>query len=213
MKMREILSYLEDFNPTPAYSQISVNGEWENAVRIDFDHTAKPKIFDDFVDPSIALEVFYTLSDGRLIFIGLRYDAGLAVGSPEQFLKAFIDAQSMLKDLNPGLALRQLGKVLNNDPNTYTGSETSYVELGVADYWKTFDHPILRKHDDPHLTSEYLKSLLSAKNGLLSNDKNYVALEFAYPKPEHWMAIQVSEYRNDRHETNLPDLLKLVNMV
>jgi hypothetical protein len=72
MKLPELLNYLDGFDPKPAYAQVGVNGEWEAAARIELGETTVPSIFDDGVDPSIACEVFYTLNDGRMIFIGLR---------------------------------------------------------------------------------------------------------------------------------------------
>lgn len=213
MKLPELLSYLDAYDPKPAYAQVGVNGEWEAAARLEFDDTTVPSIFSNGVDPSIAAEVFYTLNDGRMIFTGLRYTKGLAVGSPKRFLEAFVDSLAVLKDLRPGPGLEQLGTALNNDSSTYVDSETAYAELGVVDYWKTFDNPILRKRGDAPMTQEALETLLSTKSGVLSNDKNYIAMEFAYPKPEHWIAVQVSEHHDGQHRTNTLELLKLVNMV
>jgi hypothetical protein len=125
-----------------------------------------------------------------------------------------VGSLSVLAAMKPGVALEQLGKALNNDSSTYTGSETAYAELGVVDYWKTFDAPKLRKRGDSPMTLESLQTLLGSKSGLLANDKNYVAMEFAYPKPaEHWVAVQVSELKDGQHHTNLSELHKLVNMI
>lgn len=214
MKLPELFSYIDTYDPKPAYAQVGVNGEWEAAAVIDFDEPSVPTIFNDGVDASIAGEVFYTLNDGRTIFIGFRYAEDLAIGSPVRFLEAFVGSLATMQDVSPSKAFEQLGQSLNNDPNTYLNSEAAYAELGVVDYWKSFGSLILRKRGDPDTSPEGLEALVSTNVGLISNDKNYIAMEFAYPNPvEHWVAVQVSELKDGQHCTNLDELHKLVNVV
>ncbi len=87
--MEPLLKLLSPYDPKPQYVQVATGGNWENAVRIDFGNGTFSHDISSLgdVDDSIACEIFYTLSDGRAIFFGIRKSSALKVDSPEDFLE------------------------------------------------------------------------------------------------------------------------------
>lgn len=200
-------------NPSVKGSQYSVGGNWENAVKINLDNPQGTKLVSD-IDESVAVEVFYELSDGRMVFLGLRYSEGLRLAdSPTQFLQKVLAFVAKVKEVNFSEALKLLGQILNDDENTYTMSPIGYVELGVEGFWKSEGSLVLRKALSEKLSEDTLIAKLGAYPHLVKSTKNHTALEFAITEPKGWIGVQVSRKKGDLFATDLDSLLTLANLI
>lgn len=212
--MKELLQYLETYNPLPQYYQIATGGNWEEAIRIDFGQIIYNQQFTGNVDSSVACEIFYKLSDDRMIFLGLRYFPGLSsVSSPEEFLTRLNKVIPKASKVSLRELMTTLGEQLNDNADTYLQATVEYVELGVEGYWKSVGSKVLRKRSKPPITKSSLNSLLQSYELLLRNDKNNIALEFAIKNPEFWIGVQVSKLTNGEFVTDLDTLVKLANTI
>ena len=162
-------------------------------MRIDFDSKVAIPTFAENIDKTVAVEFFYRLNDDRLIFLGLRYSPILtSISDPQEFLAELNEVIKIATTLSLRQLLSDLGKRLNNEPNTYVSPSIDYVELGVEGYWKSVGHQVIRKRGEPNITEVSLHSLLAQHQMLLRNSKNHTALEFAVRQPEYWIGVQVS---------------------
>ncbi len=211
--MQDLIEYLTELNPVLKESQYSVDGNWEKAVSISLDNPQDTEITDN-IDESVAVEVFYGLSDGRRVFFGLRYSNELQlVNSPAQFLEKILGLMSRAQHVDLGKFINLLGELLNDDPHTYTNKPISHVELGVEGFWKSEGSIVLRKVTDEKLHRETLSNQLMSHPHLRSSTKNYTALEFAINSPESWVGLQVSYKEAGVFKTDLDNLLKLANLI
>ena len=211
--MQELINYLMTQNPVVKGSQYSFFGNWEDAIKIDLDNTyiINPN---ETIDASVAVEVFYELSDGRMVFLGLRYSYGLVLAnSPEVFLKKVLKVIETAKQINFETLINELGESLNNEPQTYSQKPVGYVELGVEGFWKSERPLILRKSTDPKLDKLSLESMLEQHGNLVGSIKNHIAIEFAIEKPEGWIGVQVSNKIGDTFNTDIDKLLTLANLI
>lgn len=213
--MEPLLKLLSPYDPKPQYVQVATGGNWENAVRIDFGNGTFSHDISSLgdVDDSIACEIFYTLSDGRAIFFGIRKSSALKVDSPEDFLEQFLSILHTASAVSLPEALAVFGQQLNNDPTSLTATKVDYVEIGVEGYWKSVGSKVLRKSGEPAITEKVIKQLLSENDSLLKNTKNHTTLEFAVRNPELWLGIQVSKKENDEYVTDLEAVAALSNLI
>ncbi len=212
--MNQLLQYLERYKPEPQYAQIATQGNWEDALRIDFDTTPGLNLLSETIDASIAGEIFYKLNDGRVIFLGLRYSPLMSsVSSPAEFLQKLQTTLQHVPQKSIPEVFEALGRTLHDDPKAYTGAKASYVELGVIDYWKSMGSCVVRKYDDPPVTKEFTAELLKRNEPLAHNQSNHTALEFACASPEHWIAVQTSTLQSGQYATDIDLLTHLANMV
>jgi len=212
--MNRFLQYFESFQPKPQFAQIAVSGNWEKYVRTELGKAINSDLLSGEIDSSIAGEIFYKLNDGRSIFLGLRYANSLqSVSSPVEFLQKFQETLQTANNKSLSDTLADLGQRLNADTKTYTEFNPDHVELGVVNNWKSVGSMILRKSGEPAITSDSLQALLTQNNQLLNNTKNHIALEFTCNDPHHWIAIQVSTFKNEQYSTDLDMLTELVGML
>lgn len=211
--MKPLLEYLKRYEPVPHYAQIATGGTWEQAVRLDFATATDSHPLTHTIDPSIAGEIFYRLSDERLVFLGLRYSPLLqSVATPTEFLQKFQETLQLVPSTEILEVFADLGRRLNDDPDTYMKSKISHVELGVIDYWKSMGSMVLRRPGQPSLTQTSVKQLLHQNESLLRNQSNHTALEFAVDTPQHWIAIQTSGLRHGEYVTDIDALTELTHM-
>ncbi len=213
--MNQLLKYLDGYKPEPMYAQISAGGNWEEALRISFNGPITlSKSIDMADDPSVAVEVFYRLNDGRIVFMGFRYSPLMkSVSSSEEFLSKFNEILKLVPHNNIRAIFAELGWALDDNQNSFLDKEPSYAEIGVVDNWQSLGSLILRKQGEPPHTEESLVTILEQNKILLRNQKNHVSLEFAFNNPQFWVAIQTSVLKNKDYVTDLGLLTQLVNML
>jgi len=211
----QLLASLERSAPMPTYAQVAVAGAWEEAMRIEFTATTEINAFDTNVDdPSVAVEIFYTLSDGRTALIGVRYSPVMhAVSSPKEFVATFHDLLAVVPSTSIRDMCARLSEAFDGDPDAYFAGKPAYAEVGVIDSWKSLRPMVVRNQGDAPTTEAALRARLSDNEALLANPVNHVAVEFAFNDPQHWIAIQASEQTNGAYATDVAQLTQLVNML
>lgn len=210
--MESIIKYVEAFNPRPMFAQVARDGDWENAIHIDFTSSDKP-VLADSVDSTVAGEIFYELSDGRVFFIGMRYsDTLMRISLPKDFLEKFIETLQIVKTKSLVETLANLGKTLNDDQLTFISPTVEYYEVGVEGYWKSLGSKILRHKGDEVLNDAIINEMLENSPHLLQNHKNHIALEFRVSNPEYWFGVQVSKKINDTYVADLKLIVQLANL-
>jgi hypothetical protein len=207
-----LIEYFERQKPVPKYAQITSNGNWEHAVRLDFGQLSVLTLSE--IDASIAGEIFYELNDGHMLFVGLRYSTHLrAIHSPDDFAQRLQELMKNAGQMTFVDILKGLGQELDNNPETYLSDNIDYVELGVEGYWKSLGSLKLRQKTEHTIDHSSLSKLLSQNPNLIRNTKNHTALEFAVNEPEHWFGLQVSKKINDQYVTDWELLECLVNLI
>jgi hypothetical protein len=212
--MRSSLSEIEKCNPRLQYVQIALGGSWETAVRIDLDGARTvPKFIADKLDKSIAFEIFYKLEDDKMTFVGLRYSPSFKLAkTPEQFLRLLTRSIDTIASMTLRETLVYLGQVFNDDLNTYIKQEVEYAEAGVVDHWMSLGSVILRRRGESLLSIAELREKLGQNEVLSVNDKNYVAVELSFRRPEWWLGVQVSRLKKHRHVIDVGLLAKTANV-
>lgn len=211
--MQDLLRYLTPLNPVLKSAQYSLGGNWENAVKISLDDPQDTVMAGD-IDDSVAVELFYELTDGRAVFLGLRYSDGLALAStPTLFFQKVLGVIGQAKRIGLNESVRLLGEALCGDPGAYARAPINRIEIGVEGYWKSEGSLVLRGTADKKLEREALVTQLDNHPHLARSTKNHIAVEFATNDPESWIGIQVSREETGVFKTDSDAVLTLANLV
>lgn len=215
--MNELINKLSLHDTRPISVQIADNAEWEKMLKVPLGSNMGIVDYEkDFSNPSdrIAVELFYELNDGRHAFFGVRYGHLLSkVSSPVDFLRKYVELLPAVAELALPEAAARVGEELADDPQLLLGKDVSFLELGVCDWWLSEGSKRIWEQGETQITEEALENQLADQQQLLVSKKNFVALEIAINKPEHWLGIEVSEHVNDEYRLDIGRIIELANAV
>lgn len=218
--MQQLLDKLATQHAHPLYAQTAENGEWERMIKVLFDGgDGKAVDASKFANisnpgPSQAVEFFYRLEDGSNIFFGVRFGSSFKnAPAPIDFLQKIASLLQPIATQGFMATVRLLGTELNDNPGTFLHGDVSFLELGVADWWKSEGSKRIWVAGEAGLTAQSLSQKLSDQQQLLRSTKNYVALECAIGQPEQWLGIEVSTHKDDHYELDLDKVLELAGLV
>ncbi len=196
-------------------AQIAVDGSYENALQFhlpytNFDSNEVNQHIADFKQ-TVSAEFFYTTSDGRTSYIGIKYTPQtMPLISAGEFasrcLSTFANSQGVDEFVS------SIGIALNNDKSSFLHTAPAQVELGVNEWWFTYGPLLVWKAGDPPVTHEQLVEKLSDRGDIRVNPKNFVGAEVIFTHPiEHWISTQVSEPTHEGYTLNLDQVLAVID--
>lgn len=195
----------------PDYVQFAINGNYENAWKIDFDQ-GRPykKEINKFLDSEqkvlvISFEAHYKTKDDIAYYFGVRYPSNFS--KVNGFADFFDKTSKGIWKSNKN----DITNVISNISFNLTGKEDEFMKPNALDrivvvlvvnWWKTYGEiKIWGKGQQRLITEGILKEKMTDKLPLLS-DKNYAGMEIVFEPNTNWFCIQVSDKKGKKFVFN-----------